>query len=75
MLAVTTFEAARGGSALYKALTHPLVAEAMQALQGSFDRFGSHPIMHGKLHDDVPSLWGKLRGHSITLVHQGRDGR
>ena len=32
MLAVTTFDTARGGSALYKALSHPLAAEAIPAL-------------------------------------------
>ncbi len=77
MLAIQTYDARQGGNALYKALAHPLAAEAVAALGERLRNGGSLAVydpdgaaaMLFALHDTLPVL-SELYVHDVLLVGQ-----
>nr|WP_321986736.1 hypothetical protein [uncultured Lichenicoccus sp.] len=78
MLDIQTYDARQGGNVLYKALAHPLAAEAVAGLAARlresgrvavYDPDGASAMLYA-LHPDVPAP-GELYVHDVTLV--GRE--
>jgi hypothetical protein len=79
MLTINTFDARAGGNVLYKALAHPLAAEAIARLYGKlsgpvalYDPDGIAEALLA-LHPDLPGLSG-LFAHDVTEVGTSRAG-
>jgi hypothetical protein len=81
MLNIQTFDNRAGGNVLYKALAHPLAAEAIGALYGRLARSGPVALYDPDgiaealfaLYPDAPHLSG-LYVHDVTLVGTQRAG-
>ena len=74
MLNINTFDARAGGNVLYKALAHPLAAEAIACLYASLAQSGPVALHH------LGKLGGQGRGHRgvqpkspVAAAHQNRD--
>lgn len=75
MLDIQTYDARQGGNLLYKALAHPLAAEAVTALRERLQQAGPLAVydpdgaaaMLFALHDGLPAVT-ELYVHDVTAV-------
>jgi hypothetical protein len=81
MLDIQTFDARAGGNVLYKALAHPLAAEALARLYADLTPLGPMALFDPEgvasalmaMHPDLPEIEG-LYVHDVQLVGQTRGG-